>query len=308
MNTKFSITVILIILLFSCNYCIVNRVPEVSSGKIVRIKNFRSKFVKPRNIDVWLPESYDTNRKYAVVYMHDGQMLFDSTITPNKQEWQTDETITKLSSGNKIRDCIVVGIFYNKKYRGAEFIPMVVLDGLAEPYRSRYIIKQMRGKPLSDDYLKFMVLELKPYIDKTFSTKTDPANTITIGSSGGGLISVYAFCKYPEIFGGAACLSTFWPMDSPWIQNNRREITDSLFATLNRFILSSLLNSPRRKIYFDTGSEKNFWNYQLLVDSVMKKAGYSSENWITRRFPYDDHSERSWSRRLYLPLEFLLPK
>jgi predicted alpha/beta superfamily hydrolase len=240
--------------------------------------------------------------------MHDGQMLFDSTITPNKQEWQVDETITKLSSEDKIRDCIVVGIFNNKKYRGAEFIPMVVLNGLVEPYRSRYIKTQMQGKPLSDNYLKFMVLELKPYIDKSFSTKTDPANTITIGSSGGALISVYAFCKYPEIFGGAACLSTFWPMDHPWFQINKREIPDSLFATLNRFILNSLLNSPKRKIYFDNGSEKNFEHYQILVDSVMKKAGYNSENWLTRRFPADNHSEKSWSRRLHFPLEFLLAK
>jgi len=305
---KSALIVILIILLFSCNYCVIKKIPEVSSGKIVRIKNFKSNFVKPRNIDVWLPQFYDTNRKYSVIYMHDGQMLFDSTITPDKQEWQVDETITKLISENKIRDCIVVGISYNKKYRGSEFIPMIVLDGLAEPYRSIYIKNQMQGKPLSDNYLKFMVLELKPYIDKSFSTKTDPANTITIGSSGGGLISVYAFCKYPEVFGGAACLSTFWPMSHPWIQENKKEIADSLFSTLNRFILNSLLNSPKRKIYFDTGSEKNFWHDQILVDSVMKKAGYNSENWITRRFPNDNHSEKSWSKRLHFPLEFLLAK
>jgi hypothetical protein len=65
-------------------------VPKVSSGKIVRIRTFSSKLIS-RNIDIWLPEGYSNQKKYAVLYMHDGQMLFDSTTTWNKQDWQADE-------------------------------------------------------------------------------------------------------------------------------------------------------------------------------------------------------------------------
>lgn len=102
-------------LLLSCNYCTVKKMPEVSSGKLIRIENFQSKFVNPRNIDVWLPEGYDSGSKHAVIYMHDGQMLFDSTTTWNKQEWHVDEVITKMNSENKIKDCIVV--WKNRTYR-----------------------------------------------------------------------------------------------------------------------------------------------------------------------------------------------
>ena len=69
------------------------QMPKLSSGKIERMEKFPSDYVDPRNVDVWLPDNYDISKKYAVLYMHDGQMLFDSTITWNKQEWQVDETI-----------------------------------------------------------------------------------------------------------------------------------------------------------------------------------------------------------------------
>ena len=87
---------ILTALLLSCNYCTIKKMPEVSSGKLIRIENFQSKFVNPRNIDVWLTEGYNSVNKHAVIYMNDGQMLFDSTTTWNKQEWHVDEVITKL--------------------------------------------------------------------------------------------------------------------------------------------------------------------------------------------------------------------
>jgi len=80
-----------------------SQVPKVSSGKIVRIENFPSKLISARNIDIWLPEGYSNRKKYAVVYMHDGQMLFDSTTTWNKQDWQADEVATKLRSHTRPR-------------------------------------------------------------------------------------------------------------------------------------------------------------------------------------------------------------
>ena len=95
----------------------------VSSGKVVRIENFQSKFVAARNVDVWLPEGYSPAKKYNVVYMHDGQMLFDSTQTWNKKEWKVDEVFSKLISEKKIEDCIVVGIWNNGAERIAEYFP-----------------------------------------------------------------------------------------------------------------------------------------------------------------------------------------
>ena len=307
---SFSTALLLTALLLSCNPSAVKKIPEVSSGKLIRIENFQSRFVNPRNIDVWLPEGYDSGRKHAVIYMHDGQMLFDSTTTWNKQEWHVDEVITKLIREGKIKDCIVVAICNNIEYRNAEYFPSVALDGLLEPTKGSIIKNLLKDKPQSDNYLKFIVGELKPYIDKTYSTYADPLNTFIIGSDMGGLISVYAFCKYPEVFGGAACLSTHWPMIGTGLLISMK-ITENTSRVFREYLSSNLPSPPRGKIYFDYGSEKLdsiYKPYQQLVDIIMKKAGYTPENWITREFMNADHSERSWSKRLYIPLEFLLGK
>jgi hypothetical protein len=242
--------------------------------------------------------------------MQDGQMLFDSTTTWNKQEWHVDEVITKMIQEGKIKDCIVVAICNNNDSRNSEYFPAVALDGLLEPTRSSIVKNLLKDKPQSDNYLKFIVGELKPYIDKTYSTYGDPLNTIILGSDMGGLISVYAFCKYPGVFGGAACLSTHWPMIGVSLLYNRK-IIDNTSRAFREYLSSNLPSPPRGKIYFDYGSEKLdgvYKPYQQLVDNIMKNAGYTSVNWITMEFINADHSERSWSKRLHIPLEFLLGK
>lgn len=85
--------------------------PKISSGTIERIENFPSQFVDARNADVWLPENYDPKNKYAVLYMHDGQALFDSTTTWNHLEWGVDETMSKLLKENQIKNVIVAGVW-----------------------------------------------------------------------------------------------------------------------------------------------------------------------------------------------------
>ena len=82
----------------------------LAGGKLIRIDSFPSKYIQPRPVDVWLPENYLDNKKYAVLYMHDGQMLFDATKTWNKQEWMIDEVATKLMREGVTKDFIVVAI------------------------------------------------------------------------------------------------------------------------------------------------------------------------------------------------------
>jgi enterochelin esterase-like enzyme len=203
-----------------------------------------------------------------------------------------------------------VAICSNKEYRNSEYFPSVALDGLLEPTRSSIVKNLLKDKPQSDSYLKFIVEELKPYIDKTFSTYGDPLNTFIAGSDMGGLISVYALCKYPEVFGGAACLSTHWPMIGTGLLYNMK-ITENTSRAFREYLSSNLPSPPRGKIYFDYGSEKLdsiYEPYQQLVDNIMKKAGYTSVNWLTMQFMNADHTERSWSKRLHVPLEFLLGK
>lgn len=87
------------------------QLPQPSTGAIQRLENFPSRFVSPRNIDAWLPEGYKPDKEYPVLYMHDGQMLFDSTTTWNGQEWGVDEILGRLIREKRIRPCIVVGVW-----------------------------------------------------------------------------------------------------------------------------------------------------------------------------------------------------
>ena len=189
---KILIYLLLLICSLSTN---AQNLPKVSSGKIERIENFRSEFVDQRNIDIWLPEGYSVKNKYSVVYMHDGQMLFDSTQTWNKKEWQTDEIFSKLIKEKKIEPCIVVGI-WNTPNRITEYFPNKIFQNIEPELQKTISDKYGNGKPANgDNYLKFIVSELKPYIDSHYSTQTDMEHTFMIGSSMGGLISVYAISE-----------------------------------------------------------------------------------------------------------------
>ncbi|MFD2248452.1 alpha/beta hydrolase [Pontibacter ruber] len=282
--------------------------PTVSSGKIEQIENFKSRFISPRNVDVWLPDGYSSNEKYAVLYMHDGQMLFDAALTWNNQEWGVDETIGKLIKEQKIDKCIVVGVWNSGKSRHSDYFPQKPFERLSQTFRDsllqEYGTTLFPTKIQSDNYLKFLVKELKPYIDSTYATYPDKAHTFIAGSSMGGLISLYAICEYPEVFGGAACISTHWPgiftdEDNP------------IPAAFIDYLKQRLPDPATHKLYFDYGTETldaMYEPYQLQADALMKCKGYNDKNWKTLKFTGEDHSENAWGKRLHIPVTFLLGK
>lgn len=281
----------------------------VSSGRLDRILNFSSEIIAPRNVDIWLPEDYDPSRKYAVIYMHDGQMLFDSTMTWNKQEWNADEVASRLIADDRITPCIIVGIWNRDKYRYSEYFPEKALQKLPKRHRERMVRRSMMSKPLADLYLRFIVTELKPYVDSNYSTCTGNEDTFIMGASMGGLISLYALCEYPEVFGGAGCLSTHLPMKgvSILMRNDNR-----VARAFRKYLASSLPSPENHRVYFDYGTEtldKWYEPYQKKVDAVMAAAGFiEGKQWITKKFQGDNHSEKSWAKRLDIPLRFLLAK
>ena len=149
---------------------------------------------RTRRIWVYLPADYATSKKkFPVLYMHDGQNLFDEA-TSGFGEWGVDECLDSLfTQGHK--ECIVIGIDNGAK-RMSEY----------NPYGF-----QTYGIGEGDKYVDFIASTLKPYVDKTFRTKADKKNTFIAGSSMGGLISFYAVMRYPGVFGGAGIFSpAFW--------------------------------------------------------------------------------------------------
>lgn len=304
---KFNFTILFFLLAFGSNAQDV----KVTSGKVKRFADFQSKLIDARNVDVWLPEGYSDKEKYAVLYMHDGQALYDAETTWNKQSWEVDQVAGKLISEGKTQKFIVVGIWNNGQKRHPEYFPQKPFESLTQIQRDTIIAQLQKGsgnkevfKPYSDLYLKFLVTELKPFIDKNFSTKTDQKNTFIAGSSMGGLISMYAICEYPKIFGGAACISTHWPGIFA-VDNN--PIPDA-FAN---YLKTNLPNPKDHKIYFDYGDQTLDAVYKPLqekIDVVIKAKGFTNKNWETKFFPGENHSEEAWAKRLDIPLLFLLKK
>ena len=261
-----------------------------------RHANFISQFVPPRHVDVWLPENYNTqlDQNYSVLYMHDGQNLFDPKTATHGQTWGVAEALANLRNRNAVRPTIIVGIF-NTPNRWAEYLPERPFN---HPNGASLLnkFKAYLSQPISsDNYLKFIVEELKPAIDKAYRTKPNQEETFIMGSSMGGLISLYALCEYPDIFAGAACLSTHWP---------------AVEEIILPYLAKALPQPGQHKLYFDYGTETLDALYEPLqkpVDAIMLGKRYTAgQDWLTRCFEGAEHNESAWRARVKLPLTFLL--
>ncbi len=152
-----------------------------------------------------------------------------------------------------------------------------------------------RNGRISDAYLKFLVKELKPFNDQNYRTLPDQAHTLMMGSSMGGLISLYALEQFPHIFGAADCLSTHWP------------IGDDILVEY----LGGHLPAPgSHRLYFDYGTatlDAEYEPYQNRLDAWMQRAGFQlGKDWITQKFEGAEHNEAAWRARVHIPLKFLL--
>ncbi len=177
-------------------------------GTLHHHPSFPSKFVDPRPVDVWLPPGYaaqgDASR-FSVIYMHDGQNLFDPRQAFVRVAWAIDEAIVRLSQVGAIREAIVVGI-WNTEKRWHEYMPQKAVGMPQAASLRKALAKNQESDVISDRYLQFMVEEIKPFVDSEYRTLPGPENTVVMGSSMGGLASLYALCEYPETFGRAGCL------------------------------------------------------------------------------------------------------
>jgi len=265
-----------------------------SGGALYRHEHLASRHVAPRHVDVWCPPGYEAGARYPAIYMHDGQNLFEPALSTFGVPWGVDEALARLVAEGAIAGAIVVGIWSTPERR-REYMPeRPLLAPEARALRDRFS-REQGGPPMSDAYLRFLVEELKPLIDATYHTLPDRAHTFVMGSSMGGLISLYALIEYPEIFGGAAGLSTHWPA-------GEEALVDSLGASLPK--------ASRHRLYFDFGTETleaAYEPYQQRMDGWVQAAGYRfGHDWLTRRFAGAEHSERAWRARVDIPLRFLL--
>lgn len=303
-------------------------------GRVEEYPQFESAYMSPRQVFVWLPDGYSPRKKYPVVYMHDGQMLFDDTWTWNGQEWEVDEVLGRLIAEGKVPPAIVVGVAHGNN-RFGEYFPEKVLgylgavpdsltggwyvssgdtpDGMKDrtdkqtaALRSQtYTDAGDAAKPdqvsvscpgpasasaaldymlasgtvyEADEYLRFLTSELKPFIDSHYSTLPDRQHTFVAGSSMGGLISLYALCEYPDVFGGAACMSTHLPMITSADYDRAADISQTVFEAFLRYLSDNLpASSGSHLLYTDRGDstlDALYPPYQDRLDSLLSARGW----------------------------------
>jgi hypothetical protein len=283
----------------------------ISSGKLDDLGLVQSRYTDARKVTVWLPDSYRPGGpKHSVLYMHDGQNLFDPATGFGGMEWKVDEVLGRLIAENKVRPTIVVAI-WNTPKRLQEYVPSKAFAHLPPAYLGQ-VRKLYGGDPLSDGYLKFIVRELKPRIDRSYNVRTGREDTVIMGSSMGALISLYAISEYPHLFSGAGMVSTHWPTMIP---AKGKTLTDSEFelvsSSFERYLAPALPSPRTHRLYFDHGSEMLDATYarnQRRIDRVVARRGYRpGVNLISRNFPGQEHNEISWASRVEIPLRFLLP-
>lgn len=270
----------------------------IQNDTILYYNNFKSNFVNDRNVEIWLPEGYPQKGiKYQVLYMHDGQNVFNKETAYTGVAWEMDQKMDSLTMAQAIKPTIVVTAWNTNKKRFSEYMPQLPGE-LTESAFAKAELKKNTGydKLYSDDYLKFLTSELRPFINENFQTSTKPEHTAIMGSSMGGLISLYAMIKYPEVYGKIGCVSTHWPIPL-------------LGEAFIKELPTSVPQAGNHKIYFDHGTKTldyNYEPYQLRVNDMFKDLGYTDEDLLYKKFEGHIHNEKDWQRRAAIPLVFLL--
>ena len=280
-------------------------------GRLVEHPAFPSAHVQPRDVTVWLPPGYDaSDARYPVLYMHDGQNLFDASRAPYGAEWGVDEHVARLAATGQIHTPIVVGIG-NTPLRLREYIPANLIAALPDDMRAD-VQAIYGGEPLSDGYVRFLVEALKPFIDATYRTRPGRDDTVIMGSSMGGLISMYALMKHPEVFGAAGCVSTHWPIRIEQLTDPAALAAwrDRLTEAWTGVVRADLPPPGEHRLYFDRGDESLdafYAEFQTRIDATVRAAGWGPDRFRSLVFPGAEHNETSWNARLDVPLTFLLP-
>lgn len=249
-----------------------------------------------RNVTIWLPPGYekDGDRRYPVIYAHDGQNLFVADRSFSKVAWRLDVAIASGMEARTIEPAIVVGV-WNTPDRRREYSPW----------------------DLGPQYARFLSEELMPQVNLAFRTRVGPASTATIGASMGGLISFWLCWKHPDRFGLGGCLSTHFVFSAADAARARGDAAAAEVAATTPLIDDEIAAGapfapkPRPRLWLDHGTinlDERYGPVQLRVDAWLEREGMRrGTDFESRVFEGADHNEAAWGSRVGEVLRFLLP-
>ena len=250
-----------------------------------------SKFVdETRNVVIWLPPGYDDNpdKRYKVIYMTDGENLFDPRIASWGVDWGVDEAMMRGVENGDYDPAIIVGA-WSTAQRGIEYSPW---------HRA-------------PDYARFLIEELMPRVNAEFRTKIGPDNTFAMGSSMGGLFSYYLVKNHSDVFGACGCVSSHFALNQQMFAGY--EGVDPRTADTTPYIIRDIENGDTLsggRFFFDYGTEtldSTYHEDHQPVRAWFRKQGLKEgRDFRFRKYAGADHSERAWRARVGDQLAWLL--
>jgi predicted alpha/beta superfamily hydrolase len=258
------------------------------TGNIKQHRAFPSKILgNRRDVLVYLPPGYRrfSRKRYPVLYLQDGQNVFDAATSFSGVEWGVDETAERLIRQKLVEPLIVVAIAHTGENRIHEYAPT---RGVIDPKAKR----KKRSRGLAPQYGRFLIEELKPYIDKKYRTKGGAEFTGLGGSSLGGLATLAIGILFPRAFTRLIVMSP-----SIWWDD---------FAIYR--LVDSIEEKPPLKIWLDTGTAEPGWERaRELRDRLVEKSWRLRDDLKYTEIEGGDHSEAAWAARVGRALRFLFP-
>ncbi|MEM1095467.1 MAG: alpha/beta hydrolase-fold protein [Bacteroidota bacterium] len=271
-----------------------HRLTDGIAGQIDRYEHVDFGALHARNVDVWLPVGYDPHaHPYPLIIAQDGQNLFIPSESFVGIDWGVDEMMHHLISAGEVRPAVVVGV-WNSSKRLQEYMPEQPLAPHRYHKMKASFAKRFGGVPCSDAYLWQLINRVIPFVEAEYNVTSESSERFLMGSSMGGLISLYGLCQYSDHFGGAACLSTSLTI---------------IGEALHDYIDASSLDPNRHRVYLDYGVEGETPAYERAMQRLerqFKHRGYREGQLEVVEEPGAPHSEAAWRGRLDRPLRFLL--
>jgi enterochelin esterase-like enzyme len=230
--------------------------------------------------------------------MHDAQNLFFPERSNFNKVWAADKSALRLIAAKKLAPFIIVGINQPGEARYAQYFPQALQEAASPELRAK--IDSITKQPLyGDAYLRWLTGTLKPMIDLAYRTKKGREHTAIAGSSMGGLISCYAFTRYPKVFGRAACVSTHWPLGNPEETAAHKDEIVKLWA--DEFARG--LGKPKgRRLWMDHGDQTLdafYPPYQAAITPKIAAQGWiEGKDFVARAYPGTPHEENAWAARM----------
>ena len=289
-----------------------NMIPNISEGRVMAWPALDGGAAGKMTVWVWLPPEYEAakHKRFPVLYMHDGQNLFDKSLTKFNQEWGMDEAIPRMVRQGDLRSWIVVGV-QSPKARYHALFPQKIFPLLSAEFKQRIEGLETgdpKGPLTGDDYLKFLVGTVKVRVDREFRTLKGAEDTAVMGSSMGGLMAFYAMAEYPQVFGQAAAVSMHIPLAGVERGDDHARWATEAIDAFRRYLPMSTMKPGRNRLYIDHGTatlDEAYAPYSKTFIPMLDAAGWTGSSLMFRTYAGAEHNETAWSQRVDIPLAFL---